>query len=99
MKAYALAGRDKPKDAYDICYCLEHAPGGPDALGQVWRVQRSEPAVRDAISHLRDKFASIDSFGPVQVAAFYGEVTPGEQELQARRAFELVQRFLVAVDG
>jgi hypothetical protein len=25
MKAYALAGRDRPKDAYDICYCLDHS--------------------------------------------------------------------------
>lgn len=28
MKAYALAGRDKPKDAYDICYCLTNFPVG-----------------------------------------------------------------------
>lgn len=46
MKSYALAGRDKPKDAYDICYCLEHAPGGPDAIGRAWRVRRTDAAVR-----------------------------------------------------
>jgi predicted nucleotidyltransferase len=35
MKAHALAGRDKPKDAYDICYCLANFPGGLDALTAV----------------------------------------------------------------
>jgi hypothetical protein len=26
MKAHAIAGRDKPKDTYDLCYCLEYSP-------------------------------------------------------------------------
>jgi hypothetical protein len=33
MKAPALAGRDKPKDTYDICYCLERFPGGVGKAG------------------------------------------------------------------
>ena len=28
MKAHALKGRDKPKDVYDLCYCLDAYPGG-----------------------------------------------------------------------
>jgi len=32
MKAHALAGRDKPKDSYDICYCLDNYPGGLEQL-------------------------------------------------------------------
>jgi hypothetical protein len=32
MKAHALGGRDKPKDAYDFCYCLDHTPIGIGAL-------------------------------------------------------------------
>ena len=99
MKSYALAGRDKPKDAYDICYCLEHAPGGSDAVGNAWRVRRGEAAVQAAIAHLRDKFDSVDSFGPQQVASFYGDVAEEARELHARRAFELVRRFLIAADG
>lgn len=96
MKSFALAGRDKPKDAYDICYCLEHAPGGPDAMGSAWRVRRADEAVLAAIAHLRDKFASVDSYGPQQVASFYGEVTQEARDRHARRAFELVRRFLAA---
>jgi hypothetical protein len=28
MKAHAIGGREKPKDSYDLCYCLEHFPDG-----------------------------------------------------------------------
>ncbi len=28
MKAHAIGGRDKPKDTYDFCYCLEPLPDG-----------------------------------------------------------------------
>jgi len=33
MKAHAIGGRDKPKDVYDLCYCLDEYPGGIAALG------------------------------------------------------------------
>ncbi|MBL8722776.1 MAG: nucleotidyl transferase AbiEii/AbiGii toxin family protein [Planctomycetes bacterium] len=98
MKSFALAGRDKPKDAYDICYCLEHAPGGPDALGHAWRTRRAEDDVLTAIAHLRDKFESVDSFGPQQVASFYDAAAEAVRGIHARRAFELVRRFLAAAD-
>ena len=26
MKAHAVHGRDKPKDVYDLCYCLDEYP-------------------------------------------------------------------------
>jgi len=26
MKAHAVNGRDKPKDVYDICFCLDEFP-------------------------------------------------------------------------
>jgi hypothetical protein len=99
MKSFALAGRDKPKDAYDICYCLEHAPGGPDSVGHAWRVRCAEVAVQTAIDHLRDKFGTVDSFGPQQVASFYGELSEEARELRARTAFELVCRLLAVAAG
>lgn len=30
MKGYAIAQRQKPKDAYDIYYCVLNYPGGVD---------------------------------------------------------------------
>lgn len=34
MKGYALNGRHKQKDAYDIYYCIRNYPGGIDALAE-----------------------------------------------------------------
>jgi Nucleotidyl transferase AbiEii toxin, Type IV TA system len=97
MKAYALAGRDKPKDAYDICYCLDNVPGGIDAMAHAWRAWREDDVVVGAIERLREKFASVESYGPMQVAAFYGDSSTEERQMRARRAFELVSRFLALV--
>ena len=94
MKAHALAGRDKPKDAYDLCYCLEHFPDGMNALAAVWKNRRKEKDVARAVEILRDKFASVDAFGPGQVVEFQGSVDAETQAMQARRAFELMQQFL-----
>lgn len=99
MKAYALAGRDRPKDAYDICYCLDHSPGGIDALAGDWRARREEPLVAGAVARLREKFESVRSYGPQQVAAFYDAPSREEREMQVRRAYEAVARFLDTVVG
>jgi predicted nucleotidyltransferase len=64
MKAHALAGRDKPKDAYDLCYCLEHFPDGISKLEAIWKNRRREKDVARAIDILKEKFASVVSFGP-----------------------------------
>ena len=94
MKAYALGGRDKPKDAYDLCYCLENAPCGMAALGADWKARLTEKEVIRALEILREKFASVDSFGPQQLVEFHAATDDESREMAARRAFELVQKFL-----
>ncbi len=94
MKAYALLKRDKPKDAYDLCYCIENYPGGMAKLADLWRARQKGKHVAKAVAILAEKFASIDAFGPGQVVEFYNSPNSGEQEMQARRACELVQKFL-----
>ena len=94
MKAHAMLGRDKPKDAYDICYCLQHYPGGMEKLAGIWQAKRGLRSVDEAILILRDKFSSVRAAGPRQVAEFYGAPGREEQDIQARRAYELVQKFL-----
>lgn len=94
MKSHALAKRDKPKDAYDICYCLDHVPDGMQALASSWRERRGDPLVAGAIGHLREKFASVAAYGPQQVVAFYDAPAREERDRHARRAYELVTRFL-----
>jgi hypothetical protein len=61
---------------------------------EVYCESRTAPAVGRAIEILRDKFASVDAFGPGQVVEFHGSVDAETQEMQARRAFELMQQFL-----
>lgn len=94
MKAFALNGRDKPKDAYDICYCLDHYAGGIAELAEAWRAQGDDRDVSKAIGFLEEKFESVDSYGPMQVVEFHNDQDPETREEQARRAHELVQRFL-----
>jgi hypothetical protein len=94
MKAYALGGRDKPKDAYDLCYCLENAPGGMAALAADWKPRLAEKEVTRAVEILREKFATVDSFGPQQLVEFHAATDEESREMAARRAFELVQKFL-----
>jgi hypothetical protein len=97
MKAHAMLGREKPKDAYDICYCLQHDPGGMEKLAAAWRAKREGLPVKDAILILGEKFMATDAAGPRQVVEFYNSNHPEERAMQARRAHELVQRFLKMV--
>jgi Nucleotidyl transferase AbiEii toxin, Type IV TA system len=94
MKSYALAKRDKPKDAYDICYCLDNYPKGMKPLALIWKKRLKSNSIQDALSIMRDKFSTPDQYGPTQVVEFYNSPNREEREMQARRAFELVQAFL-----
>jgi hypothetical protein len=94
MKAYALGGREKPKDAYDICFCLEHNPAGMEPLATDWKTRGTDPDVIKARAILREKFTSVDDFGPQQVVEFHNASDTETRAMQARRAYELVQRFL-----
>jgi len=97
MKAFALNGRDKPKDAYDICYCLDHYAGGIAELAEAWRAQGGDPDVSKAIGFLEEKFELVNSYGPMQVVEFHNDHDPETREEQARRAHELVQQFLLKI--
>lgn len=94
MKAYALSKRDKPKDAYDICYCLDYCPGGPAKIAEVWNRQPRMKHVLEAMAILREKFKVLDAYGPAQVVEFHNSPDGEERARQQRRAFELVQSLL-----
>jgi hypothetical protein len=98
MKAFAIAGRDKPKDSYDLCYCLDHVSGGLGTLAENWRRRLGAKDVCRAVEILREKFGDPASFGPQQVVEFYHSPQPEERAMQARRAFELVRKFLNLID-
>ncbi len=94
MKAHAIAGRDKPKDTYDLCYCLDYFPGGMEALAADWKNRSGEKDVVKAAKILQEKFAGVDAFGPQQLAEFHNSPDADSQAMQARRAYQLVQKFL-----
>jgi len=94
MKAHAIGGRDKPKDTYDLCYCLEHFPGGMMKPAADWKKRLAEKDVAKAAKILREKFATVEAFGPQQLVEFHNLPGVDEQAMLARRAYELVQQFL-----
>ena len=94
MKAHAIGGRDKPKDVYDLCYCLDESPGGIEALSDEWLKRRDNLLAEQAIVILREKFATVNHCGPRQLAIFYDSQDEEEAAIHARRAFELVQKLL-----
>lgn len=98
MKAFAMEGRDKPKDAYDLCYTLDYYPDGMQGAADIWKLRSGEEDVARALRILKEKFISVDSFGPQQVVEFHGSDNEQERAMQARRAFELVRRFMELVE-
>ena len=94
MKAYAIGGRDKPKDTYDLCYCLDRFPGGLQALADDWRPRLHEREVAKAVKILEEKFASVDHFGPQQLVEFHQDPDTDAQAMHARQAYELVRKLL-----
>lgn len=97
MKSYALANRDKPKDAYDICFCLDNYPGGLEKLAANWKKRADSKDIIKAIRILKEKFETVDSYGSGQVVEFYNSANEEERQRQARRAYELMQEFLKQV--
>jgi hypothetical protein len=95
MKAVALSRRDaliKPKDAYDIIYCLRNYPGGIDAMAREFSNVLPSSIVHAGVELLKDLFASIDSVGPVAYAKDTAD--PEEASLRRREAFERVALLL-----
>ena len=98
MKAHAIEKRDKPKDVYDFCYCLDEAPNAYAVVSASWRERREDPIVADAIGFPTEKFQSVDHHGPQQLAVFHANVGPEEKDIWARRAYESVQELLKRLD-
>lgn len=97
MKGYALVGKDKPKDAYDIYYVIRHYEDGLDALAQACRPLLSDTVARDAYANIAAKFSAVDAYGPQTVRKFLVEsgatdgMTPGQI---AQDAFGQVSNWL-----
>ena len=70
MKGYAIEGRRKRKDAYDIYYCVRNYPGGIEPLVAATQPLLDLTAAADAYRLIASKFRTVDDFGPTCVRQF-----------------------------
>ncbi|WP_397458286.1 hypothetical protein AB3464_25970 [Pseudomonas asplenii] len=89
MKGYAIAGRYKQKDAYDIYYCIRNYPEGVEALALECRPLLDTASGLAGYGYIAQKFDSVDGFGPTCVRRFVeetqvmGERTPEQWQQDA----------------
>ena len=95
MKGYALAGRDKPKDARDICICVKNYPGGPVKLAAALKPRLDEKEVRTGLQRIASKFRHESDFGPETVARFLNNADKAGRDFDRRDAFEQVNRLML----
>jgi hypothetical protein len=94
MKGMAMHDRMKEKDAYDIYYCVEHFPGGIEALASEFAAFVNNKLVTEGLGKIRSKFMSVDHVGPKWVADFLEIAEPEDREIVMRRVYEKVTGLL-----
>ena len=97
MKGMTLHDRLKPKDPWDIYFCLVNYPGGPDALVQEFRPHLQHGLVVEGLRKIREEFLSPNHVGPKSVADFEELTDPDARDLLQRDAFERIS-YLRAYD-
>ena len=70
MKGYAIANRQKRKDACDIHYSLRQFPDGLDALVEANRPLLDIETVLRGCRSISDRFRNIEVFGSASVRRF-----------------------------
>ena len=73
MKGYAIAKRQKPKDAYDIYYCVRNYPGGVDGLVSATTPRLKVEAARMGYRSIANKFRTVNDYGPICVRGFVAD--------------------------
>lgn len=91
MKGYAIVGRDKKKDPYDIYYSIREFKGGHIELAKACSPILADPIAMKAFKNIGGKFRNADDFGPKTVRMFLegsdqmGGMTPAQLENDAYR--------------
>ena len=70
MKGFAMNGRHKQKDAYDVYSCVRNYQAGIEALADACRPLLAHPSGKQGYSHIAEKFNEVDGYGPTCVRRF-----------------------------
>ncbi|MER8458393.1 nucleotidyl transferase AbiEii/AbiGii toxin family protein [Mesorhizobium sp. M1300] len=73
MKGYALNGRHKQKDAYDIYYCIRNYPDGIEALAEACKPLLEHESGAQGYKYIADKFDTAEGYGVTSVRRFVAE--------------------------
>jgi predicted nucleotidyltransferase len=73
MKGYAIRGRYKQKDAYDIYYCVRNYRGGITDLAEACRPLLEHPSGAEGFGLVSEKFDTLEGYGPTCVRKFVEE--------------------------
>jgi hypothetical protein len=73
MKGYALDGRFKQKDAYDVYFSIRNFPGGIEALVSECKPLLEHESGVTGFQHIAAKFMYADDFGPTCVRNFVAD--------------------------
>lgn len=73
MKGYALDGRFKQKDAYDVYFSIRNFPGGIEALVSECKPLLEHESGLTGFQHIAAKFMHADDFGPTCVRNFVAD--------------------------
>ena len=112
LKAFAFDQRFERKDAHDLIYCIEHAPGGIEVTAEAFRIElqgKHGAVIAESLAILRSRFAqdaNTEGYrkdGPVAVAKFeLGESDDADQReacaLRQREVSDLMDQLLARLD-
>ena len=105
MKGFAVQGRHKHKDAYDIYYCVRNYPGGIEALAEACRPLLADASAQQGYRYIAEKFNDVDGYGPTCVRHFVedtqvlGDRTPEQWQQDAFGQVDAWLRELCLRDG
>lgn len=68
-------------------------------MAENWHSRHGDEDVARALGILREKFATENSYGPMQVAEFHQLPNQVNREIESRRAFELVKTFISLIEN
>jgi hypothetical protein len=100
MKGIALHDRSprRPKDAYDIHYCLEQYPDGIPAIAAEFERFQGDELVRESLGKMASLFRDEEGDGPRMVADVE-EIVGDDRAIRKLAVYTRVSEFLAAVAG